>query len=77
MRIERDIGGMADVHQQQRVAIGQRGRELGGADSAASAARVLNNELLVKSIAHAVRKNARDDVGGATGGEGHRDHHGF
>ena len=68
MRIERDISGMADVHQQQRVAIGQRGRDLGGADGAAGAARVLDNELLIKSFTHAVRKNARDDVGGTTGG---------
>ena len=37
---------------------------------------ILDNELLIENLAHAIRKNAGNDIGGTTRSKGHREHHG-
>ena len=58
---------------QERVAVGRRlGRRL-GADHAAGAAAVLDDELLAEGLAELVGPGPGDDVGGAAGRERHDD----
>ena len=59
--------------EQQRVAVGLRLRDGGGADGAAGAAAVLDHDPLLEPLAELVRQHAGDAVGRAAGRE-RRDH---
>ncbi len=60
---------------QQRVAVRRRLGHDVGADVAAGAGAVLHDELLAEGLGQFGRQRARQDVGGAAGGEGHHDAH--
>ncbi|MNY12395.1 hypothetical protein D3C86_1454740 [compost metagenome] len=53
----------------QRVAVGVGARGLGRADGATRAALVFHDHRLAEFLAHALRHEARDDVGGTAGRE--------
>ena len=61
----------AGGRQQQRVAVGRRlGREV-GADGAAGARLVVDDQRRAQLLAHLLRQGAREEVGGAAGRERH------
>jgi hypothetical protein len=76
-RIVRQVVGTArridghggDGGDRQRIAIRRRARGFGRADGATGAALVLDHHGLAEFLAHALRHEARDDVGGAAGRE--------
>ena len=51
----------------QRVAVRRRSRDRLGADIAAGARPVLDDELLAQALRQRLRHQARDDVGGVAG----------
>ena len=55
----------------QRVAIGRRARDLGGADQAAAAGAVLDEELLPERLAELLGEHAAEQIVGAAGRIGH------
>ena len=78
VRIERAVSGMAEVHDEQVVAVARRGgRHLLRADRAAGAADVLDQELLAQRLGHAGADDAGDGVAGPARGVGHHDGHGL
>jgi hypothetical protein len=66
----RRVGG-----HEQRVAVRRRFRRGLGADDGRSARLVVDDEGLIEGGLELVGDEARDDVGGAAGGEGHDDPH--
>ncbi|MNT59279.1 hypothetical protein D3C72_1967780 [compost metagenome] len=64
---------MARGADQQRVAVVLLARHQFGADLAGGARLVLDHEGLVEALAQFRRQQARDDVGHASGREGHHD----
>jgi hypothetical protein len=57
----------------QGIAVGRRAHHEFGAEVAAGAGLVVDHELLLEALGELLRHGARQDVGGAAGGEGH--HH--
>ncbi|MCY1230109.1 hypothetical protein D9M68_754860 [compost metagenome] len=55
----------------QRVAVRRGLGQEGGADAAAGAAAVVDHHGLAELLAELVGNDARHDIGGAAGGEGH------
>ena len=68
-----EASGKGDVVHQQRVAVGRRLRHHVGADRAARAAAILHQHRLPHRLLHALRDDARGDVGGAARRERHDD----
>ena len=62
---------------EERVAVGRRLRRELGADRAAGAAAVVDDDLLAEALAHLRRDAARDDVDRAAGRERHDETDGF
>ena len=56
--------------EQQRVAVGRRLRDVGGADQAARAAAILDDHRLAEQFAEPRRDHAGDHVDAAAGGNG-------
>ena len=73
--VERRIDGVAGVDQQQRVAIGRRRDDRLGAEIAAGAALVLDDEGLAEPLGQPLPDQAAGDVGGAARRERHHDAH--
>ncbi len=75
--VERGRGGVGDVPDRQRVAVGRGLRDPGHADGAAGAAQILDQHLLAQSAAHRFPDEAGDRVRRAAGSRGHHDGHRF
>ena len=75
--IEGRRGREAGMHQQNRVAVGRCLRDASGADRAAGAERVLDDDVLVERRLHGHADQARDGIARAAGRERHDDGDGF
>ena len=75
LRIERRVERMGARHEEQRVAIGGRPRHRLGADVAARANAVLDNDLLVPELCPFVGDHAGGEIGRAAGRERHDEVH--
>ena len=74
LAVQRRRGGHADVVQQQRVAVGRGLGHLGGAQRAAGAADVFDDDgLAAQRLAQRLGQVARHLVGGPAGRERHDD----
>ncbi|MCP1739942.1 hypothetical protein ABIF65_001413 [Bradyrhizobium japonicum] len=69
--VKRGRSGLADMHQEQRVAIRRGLGDAVGAECAAGTDDILDDDGLLQRRAHGVAENSRDDVAGAAGGERH------
>src|SRR5580692_625735 len=65
--VERGIDRARGSREQQRVAVGGRMRDRGGADIGAGAAAVLDDDLLADALRQRLSDEARNDVEGAAG----------
>jgi hypothetical protein len=71
--VERWRGGLADVPDGQRVAVGRRLGDAGHADGAAGAADVFHDDLLAQRAAHGLADQSRHRIGRAAGASRHDD----
>ena len=69
--VQRRAGGIARRHHGDRVAVRVGARRNLGADRAAGARAVVDDELLAELLGQPRRQQARDDVGAAAGRERH------
>ena len=70
LRIDRRVGrGGRDRRHAERVAVRRRARDLGGADRAAAAGLVVDDQRLAERPVDLLGDDAGDDVGGAAGRE--------
>jgi hypothetical protein len=68
---------VADVDHEQRVAVRLRARDLGRADRAAGTRGVLDDDLLLERVGHALRDEPGERVAGTAGGVRHDERHGL
>ena len=73
LAVERGAGRLADMVQQQRVAVGVGLGDPAGAERAAGAADILDDHLLAQRPRHRLGDQTGHGVGRAAGGEGHDD----
>ncbi|MNJ59128.1 hypothetical protein D3C77_547950 [compost metagenome] len=73
LAVQRAVDGVGDGAHVQRVAVGRRARHDFRADVAVGARLVLDDEALPELFRQRLGHQARDDVGGATGGVAHHD----
>ena len=73
LAVERGAGRHADVVEQQRVAVRLGAGDAAGAQRAAGAADILDDDLLAEILGHGFGDQARDRVGRAAGRERHDD----
>jgi hypothetical protein len=73
LAVERRIGGKRDAGEQQRVAVGRRVRDRGGADIGRGPGAIDHHEALAQAVAQPLGEHARDQVGAAAGCERHHD----
>ena len=70
--VERRVDRVRRSDQEERVAVRRRAHDRLGADIAAGARPVLDDELLAEPLRQPLTDQARDDVGRAAGGQSRR-----
>jgi len=75
MGIERRIGGVAEMHHQQGVAVGHSTGNPGRSKRAAGAGQVLDEELSAENLVDSLRRDACDHVTRTARRVGHHHHH--